>query len=759
MIKTITEKIKNIILGEPIENEKKASDRDPSFTERLRTRLGLKSGLRVKVPTIIQMEAVECGAASLAMILAKYNLWLPLEKLRQACGVSRDGSKANCILKAARTFNCNAKGYRWKADTLRTKPYPLIIHWNFNHFVVLEGIVGDTAYLNDPAMGRREIPWEEFKTSYTGVALNITPNENFKPGGGRFNIFSAVTKKLIKDKWAMLFVILVGLGLIFPGLASPVINQVFLDDILTGKHPDWLTNLCIAMTLSFLLSIILTWLRSVILTRWDQKLSVADSSKFFWHTLRLPLEFFQQRFAAEVASRIAFNESIAKVLSGSAATALLDFFVALFYLLLLLQYSVLLTVIGVSFSFVNLLVFFLLRRKLTDMSMRVQQDAGKEYGTTMNGLTMIETIKANGNESDFFAKWAGYRAKVLAGSQDMQIWALSATVLPKLLAGVNSALIMTFGGFSIMEGVMTAGIFMAFQNLMSSFQTPFNNLVSLGSQLQNTEMQMQRIDDVMRYDTDSLNYPAEAPKNFKKTRLSGELDLVNVSFGYSPLEPPLLDNFNLHLSPGRWVAIVGFSGSGKSTLAKIITGLYEEWSGDVLFDKEKRRNIPRSVIVGSLSSVDQDIFQITGTICENITLFDNSVQRSDVIQAAKDACIHEDILKLEGGYDAKVAEGGLNFSGGQRQRLEIARALAANPSILVLDEATSALDPMTEKQVLQNIRRRGCSCFIVAHRLSTIRDCDEIVVLDKGKVAERGTHVQMMKNQGPYYNLIHDKTS
>ena len=567
-------------------------------------------------------------------------------------------------------------------------------------------------------------------------------------------------KKLAQDKWAALFIVLLNLGLIIPGLASPVFSQIFLDDILTKKHPDWMFNFCLAMTVSFVVCGIMTWLQAVILTRWQRKLTLADSSSFFWHLLRLPMQFFHQRYAAEVASRAGFNESIAGVLSGPAATAVLNLLVAIFYLLLLLQYDVTLTLIGIFFSSVDIIVFFALRRHLTDLNMKIQQDSGKEYGAAMNGLQMIETIKANGNEADFFTKWAGYRAKVLAATQDVQLWSMTATILPTLMGGLNGALIMTLGGFSIMDGAMTAGMFMAFQNLMGSFQAPVNALLGLGSTLQTTEMQMQRLDDVRRYEIDSLNCADENQEAQEKIqRLNGELELVDVNFGYSPLEKPLLNKFNLHVKPGHWVAVVGASGSGKSTVAKIVTGIYEEWSGEVKLDGVIRRKIPRAVIVNSLSCVDQDVFQITGTITENLTLFDDSVRKSDVVQAAKDACIHEDILQLDGGYDAQVSEGGLNFSGGQRQRLEIARALANNPSLLILDEATSALDPMTEQIVLENIRRRGCSCLIVAHRLSTIRDCDEIIMLDHGVVVERGTHKEMMKHDGPYRRLIEERNA
>ena len=716
---------------------------------------------RVKVPTVLQMEATECGAAALAMVLAHYGLWIPLEKLRAECGVNRDGSKASCVIRAARNRKCEADGYRWAVDDLlKLVPqniFPLIIHWEFNHFVVLEGIKNGRAYLNDPAMGRRTVPLEEFRTSYTGVSLYIRPDKDFKKEGHRYNVFKDMTKKLLEDRWAALFIFLLELCAIIPGLASPVMNQIFLDDILTRKHADWMTNFCLAMTLSFIISGIMTWLRAVVLTQWQRKLTLADSSSYFWHLLKLPMQFFHQRYAAEVAGRVGFNESIAGVLSGPAATAVLDLFVAIFYLLLLLQYNVTLTLIGILFTSVEIVLFFAMRRHLTDLNMRIQQDAGKAYGVAMNGLRMIETIKANGDESDFFSKWAGYQTKVLTASQETTLWAMSVKLLPTLLSGINGALIMTIGGFSIMEGALTAGMFMAFRHLMGSFEAPVNALVGLGSTLQSTEMQMQRHNDVRRYEVDSLNFPSEeeeAKKSFPGERLSGELSLEEVSFGYSPLEAPLLEHFNLHAAPGSWVAVVGASGSGKSTLAKIVTGLYEEWQGTLSFDGVPRRQVPRQVIQSSLASVDQDIFLITGTVAENIALFDTTVRRSDIIAAAKDACIHEDIMKLDGGYEAQVSEGGMNFSGGQRQRLEIASALAVNPSILVLDEATSALDPITEKQVLENIRHRGCTCLIVAHRLSTIRDCDEIIVLSKGKIVERGTHREMIGHDGPYLQLI-----
>ena len=713
---------------------------------------------RVEVPTILQMEATECGAASLGMILAYYGRWLPLEVLRQECGVTRDGSNADNILKAARRQGCVAKAFAGRSSALRKKEFPLILFWEFNHFLVMEGFQGDTVYLNDPAMGRRTVSWEEFQESYTGVYMKITPGEEFKKEGERYSVVKAIAAKLIEDKWALAFLMVLGACMVLPGLAVPVMGQIFIDDIFSLKHPEWIKKLLAAMFGTMVLLGIMTAMRATALTYWQKKLTLADSSGFFWHVLRLPVAFFQQRYAADIASRIQFNEMNAEVLSNQAATAVLDLLIALFYLALLFQYSVPLTLIGVSVSVVNIAVLLYMRRRQTDLTMRIQQDEAKAYGVLMSGIMMIENIKATGSEGELFAKWSGYSAKATVATQEMKMWTLKVKLLPLLLGGLNSALIMAVGGFTIMEGMMTAGVYMAFNNLIARFQEPVQKLLMLGDTLRNVEMQMQRLDDVKRYKTDSLNYPdANQTVTFAGNRLSGEITMKDVSFGYSPLDPPLLEHFDLHLEPGRWAAVVGASGSGKSTLAKIVAGLYEEWSGDVLFDGVKRREIPRPVIVNSLAAVDQDVFQITGTVRDNITMFDKSIPPADIVQAAQDACIHEDILKLTGGYEAAVAEGGLNFSGGQRQRLEIARALAANPSILILDEATSAIDPVTEQKCLENIRRRGCTCLIVAHRLSTIRDADEIIVLEKGKVAERGTHRELVQHDGPYRRLIEER--
>ncbi|MDR2207999.1 MAG: NHLP family bacteriocin export ABC transporter peptidase/permease/ATPase subunit [Azoarcus sp.] len=714
-----------------------------------------------KTPTVLQMEMVECGAAALSMILSYYGLFLPLEKLRIECGVNRDGSKASNMVKVAKKFGMTASGRMVNADKLFEANIPLIIHWNFNHFVVYEGRRGNKVYLNDPAQGHRVVTVEEFRNSFTGIALYLEPGADFKKGGKPYSVVDDVIKKLSLEKNALLAVMIIGAMMIIPGLAIPVFNQIYIDEILSSKHPEWLFNLMLAMGFAFLLQGALTLLRAWCLTRWQTKLVLSDSGKFFWHVLRLPVAFFQQRFSGEIAMRVDFNESVGDVLTGRAATIVLDMMIAFFFLILLLQYSVKLTVIGVSFSLLNVAVIAFFRKRLVEMSMKLQQDYGKAMGTAVSGVMAIETLKANGNEDDFFAKWAGYDAKTQATTQQLNITILMMGLLPAFFVGLNTALIMFVGGFQIMDGVMSAGIFIAFRSLMGNFQEPIGKLTDFMQSLQTTEMQMRRLDDVRAHDIDTMNYPTEQPAPIGRDKLTGRVELKEVSFGYSPLSPPLLENFKLTLEPGQWVALVGASGSGKSTIAHIISGLYHAWSGKVLFDGLERKDIPNVVIVNSIACVNQDIRLFSGTVRENLSLFDSSVSDADIIRGAQDALIEDDIMNTEGGYAHLLTEDGVNFSGGQRQRLEIARALALNPSFLIFDEATSALDPITEEKVLTNIRRRGCACLMVAHRLSAFRDCNEIIVLDRGKVVQRGTHNEMIAVEGPYRDMVsaHDADS
>lgn len=711
---------------------------------------------RVKTPTILQMEAVECGAACLGIVLAYYGKIVPLEELRVTCGVSRDGSVAGNILRAARNYGLKAQGYQSEPDGLRELRLPVIIHWNFNHYVVVEGFKRKQVYLNDPARGPRTVSYQEFDQSFTGVVMVFEPGEIFVKTGAKRSMIQTLARRLPGSQLALTYVILASLALVIPGLIIPAFARVFVDDILIAGQRSWIQPLLLVMGLTAVVRALLTWLQQRYLLRLETKTALSSSSKFFWHVLRLPIAFFSQRFGGEIGSRVELNDRIAQMLSEEAATTLLNIVLIVFFAGLMFQYDRLLTGIGILIAILNYLALRYVSRLRVDTNQRLLQERGKMVGTAMNGLQTIETLKATGAESDFFAQWAGYQAKTLNAQQELGRLSQLLSVVPTFLSALNTTAILIIGGFQIINGQLTMGLLVAFQSLMASFLEPVNQMVNLGGRLQEAEGDLNRLDDVLRHETDPQVGTMISVQDSTETtaKLSGYVELRKVTFGYSPLADPLIKDFNLALKPGMRVALVGASGSGKSSIARLVAGLFSPWSGEVLFDQKPRPTIPRYLINNSVAMVDQDIFMFEGTIRENLTLWDPTIPENNIIQAAKDANIHEDILERAGGYDHIIEEGGRNFSGGQRQRLEIARALIGNPAILILDEATSSLDTMTEKIIDDNLRRRGCTCLVVAHRLSTIRDCDEIIVLDRGEVIQRGTHDQLQASVGPYLQLV-----
>jgi len=727
---------------------------------------------RVKTPTVLQMEAVECGAAALGSILGYYRRIVPLAELRQTCGVSRDGVTAANVLKAARRYGLLAQGYKKNLERVQQLPPPFIVFWNFNHFLVVEGFQAEWVYLNDPATGPRRVTFDEFDQGYTGIALTFEPGEAFQPGGKRPSMVRSLIQRLRPSTGALLLALAAGLLLVLPALLLPALSRVFIDEVLVGGQMTWLPYLLVGLFLTAVVQGWLTALQLRYLRALRIKLSVGMTSRFVWHLLKLPVGFYAQRFAGEIASRIRLNDEVAGVLSGRLTTTVISLVLAGVYALTMALYDWLLTLIVIGFTALNVIVLQWVARRRVDANLRLAQEQGKAAGVAIAGLQNLETLKASGLESDFFARWSGYYTKALNAQQSLSLVNRLIGVLPALISTLTAIALLVIGGWRVIDGSLSIGMLIAFQLLMQSFQRPVNRLVSFGSTLQTLQGNLNRLDDVLenpaegggvgewgsggvRGDTPSPHHPITPSPH---PPLSGSLTIHHLRFGYHPLAPPLIEDFNLSVQPGQRIALVGGSGSGKSTLAKVVAGLYAPWSGEICLDGRARSQIAPEVLTDAIAFVEQDILIFEGTIRDNLTLWDHTIADTDLRRAAQDAAIEDVILAQPCGYDAPQLEGANNLSGGQRQRLEIARALASNPTLLILDEATSALDTETEKRIDQNLRRRGCTCIIVAHRLSTIRDCDEIIVLHHGQVVQRGTHEQLWREGGHYGELLRSET-
>jgi ATP-binding cassette subfamily C protein len=626
---------------------------------------------------------------------------------------------------------------------------------------VVEGFKQDWVYLNDPATGPRRVSLQEFDEAYTGVVLVMAPGTEFQTGGRKPNLILSLLDRLRGSVDAILYCVIAGFFLVIPGLVLPVFNQIFVDTILVENRLDWVRPLILGMSITVLIQALLTLLQRRFLRKLNIKLSVEMSGKFLHHVLRLPVEFYAQRFAGEISNRVKINTKVAEVLSGQLARTVIDTVMVIFYALVMFTYDGVLTGIGICFAAINIVTLQGISRWRTDMYMRMIQDQGKVAGAEIAALQSMETLKASALESDFFSRWSGYYTKSLNGQQELGVTSQILGALPTILTSLTSLAVLVIGGLRVMDGHLSIGMLVAFQSLMNSFQTPVNSLVTFGNTLQQLEGDLNRLDDVLQNKTDPelerLNVnsiKAQLLQDASFFQLKGYVELKNVTFGYSRVDVPLIKDLSFHLKPGQRVALVGGSGSGKSTVAKLVTGLYQPWSGEILFDGIPREQISKAILSNSLSMVEQEIFLYGGSIRDNLTLWDDTISNSQLVRACTDAAIHEVVLALPGGYEGELLEGAVNLSGGQRQRLEIARALVNDPAILVMDEATSALDAETEKIINNNLRLRGCSCIIVAHRLSTIRDCDEIIVLEQGEVVQRGSHKELSQMDGAYKRLI-----
>ena len=707
-----------------------------------------------KVPVVMQLEALECGAAALCMILAYFGRWIPLEELRKECGVSRDGSNLRNIYLVARKYKLKTRAFQCSAENLREKgTFPCIVFWNYNHFIVLDGFKGNKVYLNDPAGGEYTLTFEEFKESYSGVCMLFDPEEGFEPGGKPESILKFTRERLRGTMLAITLVALTTLIAAFIGMLTPIFSRFFVDNVLTGKHSDWSLQFFLLFGTLTVFQITSLCIKAVYLLKLQGKTAIITNTKFLWHILRLPVEFFEQRMAGDIIQRYASNQMIASTLINTFTPLLLDTLSMILNLLIMINYSPALALTGIISVVLSIFAADYISKKRVNITRVQTRDMANLMGATLQGIDMIETIKSAGAENGFFMRWSGFQAN--ANMQTVKFAKLNSFLgqIPMLLSMLASNIILFMGVRLVIHGEWTVGLISAFTGYLTAFQTPAQQLVLAGQQLQEMRTNMERVQDVFKYPVD-VNYKTDEAADEEMNKLSGLVEMKNITFGYNRLDKPLLEDFSLRVEPGKSVALVGASGCGKSTVAKLLTGLYPVWEGQILFDGREINEINRNIFTGSVACVDQNVTLFEDSIANNIRLWDKTIKDFEIILAARDAAVHDEIIQRNGDYSAKVSEGGKNLSGGQRQRIEIARVLAQDPTIIVLDEATSALDSKTEYDMMKSIGNRGITRIIISHRLSIIRDCEEIIVMKEGKILDRGTHGELMHRCEYYAELI-----
>lgn len=708
---------------------------------------------------MLQTRPAESGAVCLGMVLGFHGRRLPIEELRHACGIGVDGSKASNLVLAGRNYGLDARQRQITATDLQTLPLPAIIGWGAEHFVVLEGITDDGVQLSDPAGGRRVVGADVFAEEFSGLIITAVPTADFEAADEPFSVVANVFQLLSHSRDAVALLVTMSLFLVIPGLIIPAFAQIFVDEVLGNKLDAWIMPLLLGMAGTAVLRMGLTWLREHHLMRLQIKLALVASTNIIWRILRLPMTYFSQCTPADVMVAVKDGREFSELLSGPVAGIAFNLICASCYAAMLLLGHLELALLGIGLTLLNLVVLYFAARHRRGEDERLDMADDQLYGTTVQGIEMMETLKAGGRESEFFQEWSRHQGQLLHSSQRLERHNAFVRAVPVLLTGLTNAAVLGYGGYLAIDGHITIGTLVAFQSLLASFSEPITDLMDESDEvlsLQETltgvaASQSASIDPRLAREREQ---ELDGTAAIAASKLEGRLELRNLSFGYSPLHPPLVEDFSLTLEPGKWVALVGKSGSGKSTVAKLVLGLFEPTAGEILFDGQPMETLRRSQLFGSMANVSQDVFLFDGSVRDNITLWNPVVPEDDVVEAARDACIHDVIVSRPGAYDSRVLEAGKNFSGGQSQRLGIARALVCQPTILVLDEATSDLDSVTERRLMENLRRRGCSVLTVAQRISTVRDCDEIIFIDHGKIVQRGSHEALSAVVGPYAELL-----
>lgn len=719
--------------------------------------VGRGRGKASRVPLVMQMESAECGAACLAMVCAAYGKWLPLEQVRADCGVGRDGAKASSIARAAQGYGFSVKAYRFEPDRLReAASFPCIIHWNMFHFVVLRGFKGDKALISDPAAGEYQMDMESFGKSFTGICLCLEPGDGFVPTGRPPSLFSFVRENLVNAGSALGFVAFTTMLAAVVDLMNPILSQVFVTRLLEQQNENWLIPFMLVLAGVCAVQVISSALGACYLIKLQGKLDAAASSRFFWHMIRLPIDFFWQRSPGDLSGRLSSFSLVSQRLVDLLAPLCVNVLMVAVYIVIMVCYSPLLALVGLASTAVNVAAVRMVARKRTDMSRVRARDEANLSAATLAGIQMIETIKACGAENGFFRTWANYQAQANAQRTRAADYSARFGMVPALASGAANSLVLVIGIWLIMQGELTVGMLLAFQGYLSQFAQPAQRFSESLQDFNEMKVEMERGDDVLKAQIDPLAggmHDSSAGEG-RTPQLTGRLTLEEVRFGYARTQEALMSGLSIDVRPASSAAIVGPSGSGKSTIGMLLAGLIRPWEGRVLLDGEDILSYSRAILSKAVAFVMQDTELFEDTVLNNITMWDGSISFDDVERACRDACIHDEICAHEDGYGRVLAEGGKDLSGGQRQRIQIARALARNPKALIMDEATSALDALTEERLMKAVKARGISLVIIAHRLSTVRDCDCIYVLDKGSIAESGTHEELLAAGGVYSDLM-----
>lgn len=714
----------------------------PSF------RLHLK---RQRVPVLRQMTAVECGAASLAMILSYHGRKTSVSEMRERCGVGRDGLSALSIVRTARSYGLRVRAITLQENDFRFVSLPAIVHWGFNHFLVVERWTSHHVDLVDPAIGRRRVTAEEFDNSFTGVVLTFEAGVNFDRGAAKrhVNLAHYALNYAKLAPFSLLQILGASLLLQLFGLVVPALTALVVDTIVPDKLQGALALLAFGLLILFVAQLTTMLLRSTVLLYLQTKVDTQMMLGFFEQLLTLPVRFFQQRSSGDLLARLSSNTIVRDTISNQLVSSVLDGAFVLVYLIILFAVSPLFGFLVVLLGGLQIVLLTITTRAVRELAARELVAQGKSQGYATEALVGMVTLKASGAEHRALQRWSNlFFDQMNASVRRTYVSSVINTVLTTFQT-FSPVLLLVFGTYLALNGSLQIGTMLALVSLATAFLTPLSSLVTTGQKLQLVHSHLERIADVMEAEPEQdLLRVRESP------RLQGAISLDQVSFQYDPHSAPILNDISISITSGQKVAIVGRSGSGKTTLGNLLLGLSLPTSGEIFYDGIPLRTLDYQMVRSQFGVVTQASSIFSGSIRENISLNNPEMDMESVIRAARAAAIHDDIMGMPMEYETMVSEGGSALSGGQRQRLALARALANKPVLMLLDEATSALDVITERLVEQNLRELACTQIIIAHRLSTIRNADLILVLDGGKIVERGTHQELLAREGYYAGLI-----